>query len=94
VAADDLYPHKPSVVVEPVKEKSGLAFTSNDHTKAWRLFKVRPKKGNTQPANTDKRYCIYHSAHKDYTYSDEWVDRLVEEVSDAERLAAIRAAKL
>lgn len=94
VAADDLYPLKPSVVVKRVKKKSARAFTTNDHTKAWRLFKVRPKTGNAQPANTDKRYCIYHPAHKDYTYTDAWVDRLVEEISDAERLAAIRAVKL
>lgn len=94
VAADELFPHKPSVVVEAVAAKAAVPFTSNDHTKAWKLFKVRPKHGAAQPSNTDKRYCIYHPAHKDYTYSDEWVARLVEEATDAERLAAIRAAKL
>jgi hypothetical protein len=94
VAADELYPHKPGVVVDKVGEKSGIAFTTNDHIKAWKLFKVRPKQGAAQPGNTDKRYCIYHPAHKDYTYSEEWVERLVEEATDAERLAAIRAAKL
>ena len=94
VVADDLYPHKPGIVVDLVKEKSGHAFTTSDHTKAWRLFKVRPKKGNAQPGNTDKRYCIYHAAHRDYTYSDDWVERLVEEVSDVVHLAAIRTVKL
>jgi len=94
VAADELYPHKPGIVVGLVKAQSGLAFTANDHTRAWRLFKVRPRKGSAQPGNTDKRYCIYHAAHKDYTYSADWVVRLVEEVSDVERLSAIRAVKL
>lgn len=94
VAADDLYPHKPSVVVKHVKAKSGVCFTSNDHTKAWRLFKIRPKSGNAQPANTDKRYCIYHPAHKDYTYSDDWVGRLVKEIADAKNLSLIRSTKL
>ncbi|MFJ7352919.1 DUF3644 domain-containing protein [Phyllobacterium sp. NPDC097923] len=94
VAADELYPLKPQNVVKLVVEKSGVLFTSNDHTKAWRLFKARPIKGAQSPNNTDKRYCIYHSAHKDYTYSLEWVKRLVEEAQDAERLATIRAMKL
>lgn len=94
VPADELYPYKPRVVEAQVRKKSGQAFTSNDHTKAWRLFKVRPRKGNAQPSNTDRRYCIYHPAHKDYTYSEAWVDRLVEEVADADGLAAIKAVKL
>jgi hypothetical protein len=90
VAADELYPLKPGVVVAKVQEMSGVPFTRNLHVKAWHLFKVRPKKGAIQPENTDKRYCIYHAAHKDYTYSPNWVDRLVEEVSDPQRLAAIK----
>lgn len=94
VVADDLYPHKPTAVATLVTKKSGIKFTGNDHTKAWNLFKARPKKGNAQPENTDKRYCIYHPAHKDYTYSSEWIDRLVEEVSDKDRLSAIRAVNL
>ncbi len=90
VAADELYPLKPGVVVAKVQEMSGVPFTRNLHVKAWHLFKVRPKKGAIQPENTDKRYCIYHADHKDYTYSPNWVDRLVEEVSDPQRLAAIK----
>jgi hypothetical protein len=94
VAADELYPYKPGVIAGLVTAESGVAFTSNDHVKAWKLFKVRPKKNALQPANTDKRYCLYHPAHKDYTYSGDWISRLVEEATDPERLAAIRASKL
>ncbi len=94
VAADDLYPLKPKVVVSAVEERAGVAFTSTDHTKACRLYRVRPKAGAVKPAMTDKRYCIYHAAHRDYTYSHEWVDRLVDELADPERIAAIRATKL
>lgn len=60
---------------------------------AWKPFKVRPKKNAFQPANTDKRHCLDHPAHKDYTYSNDWISRLVEEATDPERLAAIRASK-
>ena len=94
MAADHLYPHKPSQVTKLVRQRSGIPFALNNHTQAWRHFKVRPRKGAKQPENTDKDYCIYHAAHKDYTYSDKWVDRLIEEIADEKTLAAIKAVKL
>lgn len=93
-AADHLYPHKPSHVTRLVRERSGKPFTSHNHTQAWRLYKVRPSTGAKQPENTNKDYCIYHATHGDYTYSDKWVDRLVEEVADDVKLAAIKAVKM
>ena len=92
--ADQFYPHKPGPVVRLVKQKSGKAFTSHNHTQAWRLFKVRLRKGANQPENTKKEYCIYHAAHGDYTYSNQWVDHLVSQVNDTEKFAAIRAVKV
>jgi len=91
--ADDVYPHKPGKVVQLVKKKSGKNFTSNNHTQAWKHFKARPKPGAAQPGQTDKDFCIYHAAHKDYTYSDKWVDRLVAAVADDAEIAAIKAVK-
>lgn len=93
-AADHLYPHKPGQVIRLVRERSGKAFTSHNHTQAWKLHKVRPTGKAKQPENTNKDYCIYHAAHGDYTYSEKWVDRLVEEVADDEKLAAIKAIKV
>ena len=75
--ADDLYPHKPMQVVRFVKKKSGKKFTSNDHVKAWKENKIRPITGSKTPENTNRDYCIYHQAHQDYTYSDAWVEFLV-----------------
>ena len=89
-AADYLYPYKPMQVRDLVKSRTGKPFTTHNHTQAWRLFKVRPARGAKQPGNTDKDYCIYHSAHGDYTYSEKWVDRLVEEVADDKQFAAIK----
>lgn len=91
VIADDLYPHKPAAVAKLVADKTGIKFTSNDHTKAWNFLKIRPKKGSPQPENTNKTFCIYHAAHNDYTYSSAWIDKLVEEIADDEKLRAIRA---
>ena len=93
-AADHLYPHKPSQVCRLVRERTGEAFSTHNHTQAWRLFGVRPRTGARQPENTNKEYCIYHAAHGDYTYSDKWVERLVQEVGDDQKLEAIKAVKL
>jgi hypothetical protein len=93
VVADDLFPHKPGKVVKLVEARTKTEFTSHNHLQAIRKYKARPKPGSAQPSNTDKTYCIYHSAHKDYTYSDAWVEKLVEAVTDAKEFAAIKATK-
>lgn len=92
--ADQLYPYKPGAVVQMVKKKSGQAFTSHNHTQAWRLFEVRPRNGARQPENTKREFCIYHAAHGDYTYSNQWVDHLVDQVNDIDKFAEIAAVKI
>ena len=93
-AADHLYPHKPSHVCKIVKERTGKTFTSHTHRQAWVLLKVRPAGDAKQRENTIKEYCIFHPAHNDYTYSDKWIDRLVDEVTDDQKFAQIKAVKL
>lgn len=92
--ADHLYPHKPGEVVSQVYQKTGKAFTAHNHTQAWRKFEVRPRKGATQPDNTKRDYCVYHAAHKDYTYSDQWIELLIAEVSDEQKFADLKAVKI
>ena len=94
VIADDLYPHKPGKVVKIVSKQTKTAFTSHNHLQAIRHFNIRPKNRSQQPQNTDKTYCIYHAAHDDYTYSDDWVKKLVEAVATPEECAKIKAIKL
>ncbi|MDG5497457.1 DUF3644 domain-containing protein [Niveispirillum sp. BGYR6] len=92
--ADHLYPHKPKDIVDAVKERTGKDFTIHNHTQAWRKLRVRPKKGSLQPENTNKDYCIYHVAHNDYTFSDSWIRRLVDEVSDECKFMEIKSFKI
>ena len=79
--ADYLYPHKPKQVCDLVRKITQKPFKIHNHTQAWHLFKVRPSTGAKQPENTKKDYCIYHAAHGDYTYSEKWVELLVEEIA-------------
>jgi hypothetical protein len=75
--ADELYRHKPGDVTKLVRHASGKAFTMSDHTSAWQKYKVRPPSGSKSPEKTNRDYCIYHPAHRDYTYNDKWIDLLV-----------------
>ena len=91
--ADHLYPHKPGQVCKIVKERTGKSFSSHTHRQAWTLLKVRPTGDAKQPDNTNREYCIYHPTHDDYTYSDKWIDRLVDEVADEQKFTLIKAVK-
>jgi hypothetical protein len=93
VAADEQWPHKPMAVVKAVKTASGIVFTSHNHTQAWRKYAVRPKAGSADPAACNKKFCTYHQAHGDYTYSQEWVEKLVGAAQNTDELAAIKAIK-
>lgn len=93
-AADDLYPYKPMAVVNLVMKRGPRRFTSHNHTQAWRLYSVRPQKGAKRPEDTNKDYCIYHSAHGDYTYSEKWVGHLVQEIGDEAKWTKITRYKI
>ena len=79
---DDKYPYKPKEIAAIVSNKTNKTFKVHNHTNAWKKFKVRPEYGSKQPDATDKRYCIYHKAHKDYTYSEEWVNLICEKIDE------------
>jgi hypothetical protein len=93
-AADHLYPFKPGEVCKLVNKATKAKFLPNNHTQAWLLFSVRPKTKVKQPENTNKDFCIYHPAHRDYTYSQKWVDKLIEAVSNPEELKKILAVRI
>ena len=77
--ADELYRYKPADVVKIVKEATAKTFSMSDHTAAWQKHKVRPSKETKTPDKTNREYCIYHPAHKDYTYNDKWIALLIGE---------------
>ena len=73
---------KPGAVVTLVASKLQFVFNMHHHTKAWRYYKVRPKGGSREPQRTIARYCIYDQAHRDYLYTEAWVEKLMRELSD------------
>lgn len=80
--SDKLYPYKAKQVMKLVQQKSSRRFSSHNHTQAWKKFKIRPATNAKQPEDTNTEYCHYHTAHKDYTYSEHWVTFLVDTIAD------------
>lgn len=88
--SDELYPFRVKDVIREVKNRTGKKFTQSDHTICWKYFKVRPAHKSLQPENTNRDYCIYHTLHQDYSYSQKWIDLLSQVVSDDGRFDKIK----
>jgi uncharacterized protein DUF3644 len=68
---------KPSQVVERVTTRGVPNFTIGAHTAAWQRVKVRPRTGDPHPEVTDPRYCAFDTVHRDYVYTQAWIEKLV-----------------
>ena len=80
---------KPGDVAGKVQSRLGVKFGTNHHTACWKHFKVRPVQGAGNPTDCNVRYCQYDVPHKDYIYTDEWVELLVSELADPVRFIEI-----
>ena len=83
--------YKPGKVVELLNENGCTDFTAGDHVKAWKKYKIRPKSSSVSPERCNNKYCIYDVAHKDYVYTDKWIEFLKLKWEDPEEKRAIRA---
>lgn len=67
---------KPSMVIEKIKEKTEITKAIYWHTQMWKKYKVRDSKETCKI-----EYCQYDEPHKDYIYTEQWVDYLIEKES-------------
>ena len=51
--------------------------TQNLHVVLYKLFKVRPANGASDPFDTQAEFCLYDETHGDYVYQDSWVVFLI-----------------
>lgn len=93
VVGDELWPYKPAVVIAKVREETGADFTSHHHQLAWKKYGARPRSKAKDPSDCKKDYCHYHKAHKDYTYSDKWVEFLISIVQNDEEFQLLKSFK-
>ena len=82
---------KPSHVVPLVASKiAPKVFNMDTHTRAWKYWKVRPPVGSPDPEDCKTEYCQYDEPHGDHLYTEDWVDFLVEQLSNETTYNAIR----
>lgn len=93
VASDEQWPFLPNVVRNMIEKATGEPFSLHNHTQAWKLYDARPKSTSKTPDKCNKKYCTYHPAYGNYTYSQEWVDHLVASVNDPDEFSKIKAIK-
>ena len=67
-------------------------FNLDAHVCCWRKYKVRPPKGGQNPEATDWKFCTYDKMHKDYGYTQAWVEFLVEKLKDDAVFESLREA--
>jgi len=91
VPADHDYPLKAKEIEKLVRDRTGKDFNNKDFWKAYRLYKIRPRQGAKQPENTNKDYCLYSKINNNYSYSEAYVDFLVEKILDAKEFEKIRS---
>lgn len=82
---------KPRMVCDVLSEKMGTKISTTLHAKAWKYYKVR--KQGTQADGCDTRYCQYDEAHRDYVYTQAWIDFLLKKFSDPDELSMVRNYK-
>lgn len=83
-----LMPKEVSVLVE---ERLGKPFSVVLHTKAWKYYNVRQRGKQAEGCKTE--YCHFDIPHRDYVYTQAWVDFLVEKLSDDSEYERVKSFK-
>jgi len=64
-------------------------FNTATHTRCWQEYEVRPPKNSPHPKLTKPEYCVYDGPHKDYLYTEAWVDFLVQKMQDEDEYRSL-----
>ncbi|CAN5526188.1 hypothetical protein BH10ACT2_BH10ACT2_06670 [soil metagenome] len=79
---------KPSRVVRAVAKRTPFKFNMKLFVDAWHITHVRPPGDAQHPERTVEKYCVYDEPHKDYLYTPEFVEKLIDETSSADKFTA------
>ncbi len=78
---------KPKMVCDKLSKRLGITVNLTLHTSAWKYYGVR-KPGKQDDCKVE--YCQFDEAHRDYVYTQAWVDFLAERLSDPAELEKVR----
>lgn len=79
---------KPSKVVRAVAKQTPFVFNMKLFVDAWHITEVRPPGGDPHPERTNEKYCVYDEPHRDYLYTEAFVDKLLDEISTTGKFTA------
>jgi uncharacterized protein DUF3644 len=79
---------KPNQIVELIQKSVEPRFRVHDHTCAWKYYEVRPREKTAVGCST--KYCQYDEAHRDFVYTQEWVEFLKIELQKSGQYEIIR----
>ncbi len=79
---------KPTAIVNEVKDKIKKPFSMHNHTMAFKFYGVR-----VQPNKCKVEFCQYDEPHKDYVYTQKWIDFLIEKLSNDEEYKKVISFK-
>lgn len=79
----------PKEVCKQVAGSIGRSFNLHHHHLAWRKFKAREPGFHPDKCNT--KYCVADHRHKDYGYTQAWIELLVAKLSDKTEYDALLA---
>lgn len=80
------------IIYEKLKDKmpDGWKFSaSTNHSKCAKYYKIREGYYSGEPEKTNKKYCLYEPVFKQYIYTKEWVEFLLKEISDINKMKII-----
>ena len=91
---------KPKEVVKSVQLKLGdpkvnrygkiiNKFNQDTHSRCWKKYEVRPPSDSKKPAVTNKKFCVYDEPHRDYLYTNDWVEFLVNKIKNETEYGAL-----
>lgn len=80
---------KPSEVARIVAEKISRPFTVSNHTSAWKYYKIR--ESGECPESCNIKFCQFDQVHRDYIYTQEWIDFLVKKLSGESEYEKVRS---
>ena len=81
------------VVSKVAARLNSKTFNQTSHTRCWHHFNVRPPKGAADARMCNPQFCNYDAVHKDYVYTQHWVDFLVGKLSDEATYAIVMKSK-
>ncbi len=75
---------KPTAVAQAVEVRISYKFQVKHVTRIWQTMKLRPPGNDEYPERTIQDYCIYDRPHRDYLYTEAFVEFAVTHAQNAD----------